>query len=781
MNSTQNNHPGGIEIFINNIIRWRWAVMFLTMIGVIAVASNIRFLEFSLDYKDIFKKGNPQLVAFETLQDNYNRSDNILIVLEPKSKNVFSKKVLTAIHELTKKAWKSPFSTRVDSITNFQHTTAQEDNLIVEDLVKDPQTLSTIDLDKVRAIALAEPLLVNRLVSPSGHVTGINITQEFPNKAPDEKPSSVTFVRKIVNKMKLAHPDINFHIVGMSPFNTAFMEASQADMKKLVPLMFLVIIISLGLLLRSFWGTLSSVFVFILSMAGAMGFAGIMGWKLTAVSASTPTVVLTMAVADCVHILASFLHYLRSGKDKIESIKESLRINLQPVFITSITTAIGFLSMNFSESPIFHAFGSMVAFGVIIAFILSVTFFPAFLSILPFKSRNDQEEKKMHLQGVSNFVVQKRVSILWVSLFLVLIFSALIPKNELNDQFTEYFDKSVPFRQASDFTNKNLGGTYNIDFSLNSGESDGVSKFIFQKKSDKFVSWLRLQPEVIHVNTITDTLKRLNKNMHGDDINWYRLPEGQQLSSQYLLLYEMSLPYGLDLTNQINLDKSAIRISATLKSLSTVKMLALEDRCTQWLNTHAPNIKFSAASPTLMFSHIGKENVKGMLLGTSLALVLISFILMLSLKSFKLGFISLAPNLVPAGVAFGAWGLLVGEVGMSLSVVSGMTLGIVVDDTVHFLSKYIRARREKNLTATEAVQYAFSTVGSAILTTSFVLVVGFSMLALSSFRMNYDMGIMTAMIITIALVFDFLFLPALLITIDKEKVIPKVAPVVEMS
>ncbi|MFT7539010.1 MAG: putative RND superfamily exporter protein, partial [Lysobacterales bacterium] len=216
-------------------------------------------------------------------------------------------------------------------------------------------------------------------------------------------------------------------------------------------------------------------------------------------------------------------------------------------------------------------------------------------------------------------------------------------------------------------------------------------------------------------------------------------------------------------------DKSATRVVATLESLSTIEMLSLEDRAKQWLKTNMENIEAFGASPTLMFAHVGKANVKGMMMGTTLALILISFILIIALRSFRMGIISLAPNLFPAAVAFGIWGLAVAEVGMSLAMVSGMTLGIVVDDTVHFLSKYIRARREQNMSAEDAVRYAFSTVGSAIVITSIVLVAGFSVLTFSTFRLNSDMGLVTAMIIAIALIFDFLFLPAMLIMFDRKK------------
>jgi predicted RND superfamily exporter protein len=170
-----------------------------------------------------------------------------------------------------------------------------------------------------------------------------------------------------------------------------------------------------------------------------------------------------------------------------------------------------------------------------------------------------------------------------------------------------------------------------------------------------------------------------------------------------------------------------------------------------------------------MFAYISERNIKSMIGGTLWAILLISVILILALRSFRYGALSLIPNLVPAIMGFGVWSLLQGTMGLSLSIVSGMTLGIVVDDTVHFLTKYIRARREKEMDAAEAIRYAFHSVGRALVVTTIILVVGFSILSLSSFYLNSSMGQLTAIVIVMALIVDFLFLPALLLTIDGKK------------
>ncbi len=425
--------------------------------------------------------------------------------------------------------------------------------------------------------------------------------------------------------------------------------------------------------------------------------------------------------------------------------------------------------MNFSDSPPFRDLGNIVAVGVLAAFVLSVGFLPALMAVLPVRVRAEARGRAALMERFAEFVIRRRGVLLYGVGGLILLLVAFIPRNELNDVFVEYFDHSVPFRTATDYATDNLTGLYRIDYSVESGQSGGVSDPEFMRQVDAFTDWLRAQPEAIYVGSYTDIMKRLNRNMHGDDPAFYRLPEGRELAAQYLLLYEMSLPYGLDLNNQINVDKSATRVHVSLQTLSVNEVLAFVERAGQWLDGNAPGLEAEAGGPSVMFSHIGQRNIRSMLLGTSVALVLISMILVVALRSVRMGLVSLVPNLVPAAMAFGVWGILVGEVGLSLSVVTGMTLGIVVDDTVHFLSKYLRARRERGLSPPDSVRYAFRTVGTALWVTSLVLIAGFLVLTLSAFKPNSGMGLMTAITIGLALVADFLFLPPLLMKIEEKK------------
>ena len=763
-------NSNSVNGFGNWVIRFRWLIIPTTLLFVFVVAKGTGFLGFATDYRVFFSKDNPQLVAFETLQNTYTKNDNVMFAVEPKDGNVFTRETLAIIEEITRASWKIPYSLRVDSITNFQYTWAEGDDLVVQDLVENAESFTDEQLKKVQEVALAEPLLLNRLITKKTDITGINTTINTPNESPAEIPEVVAFVREMRDKFQEKYPDINIYLTGVVFMDNAFNEAGEGDMKSLVPIMYGVVLIIMVFALRTFWGTFTTLLIMAFSILSGMGLAGWSGILLTPISANAPTIILTLAVADSIHILVTLFYEMRHGKSKYEAIRESLRVNHQPVFITSITTAIGFLSLNFSDSPPFRDLGNIVAMGVMFAYIYSVLFLPAMISVLPLRVKAVSSSQNGLIETLGDWVIRNRKSLFWGMMGAIILLSVQIPRIELNEKFNEYFDTRYQFRIDNDYVIDHLTGFESIEYSLKAGESGGVSNPAYLKKLDEFAEWYRKQPGVMYVGTLTDTMKRLNKNMHGDDEAFYRLPEERDLSAQYLLLYELSLPFGLDLNNQINIDKSSTRFTVILESVSTQTALSLEASAQEWLQKNAPpEMASHGASPLIMFSHIAKRNIESMMTGTLLALLLISAILVGVLKSFKLGGISTVPNLAPVFMTFGIWALFVGHIGLAVSVVAPVALGIIVDDTVHFLSKYRRARQELGKSAEEAVRYSFHTVGTALFLTSIILVCGFFVLTFSGFRMNVNLGFMTTLAILCALIADFLFLPTLLMKFSGEK------------
>lgn len=817
-NADLNNNSNTVK-FARLVVNHKWLVLFLSIALSLLAAFGAQFLEIKTDYRVFFSEDNPQMLAFEDIQDTYDKSDNAMFVITPKDGKVFSPQTLKSIHWLTEEGWKVPYALRSDSVTNYQHTWVtpeDEDYMLVGALLcipsknadmdseceheavsaKDIDALSDKQLEAMSEIVVNEPQLLNRIINPSKTVTAVNVTLQIPSDADLEGltgdewkakkgeilaavPKVTASVRGLRDKMMEMDPNLDVRITGVIMMNNAFAETGQDDMMTLTPIMlFIVIPLALFLMMGSVSGTFASVFVIIFSIVSAMGAAGWFGTFLTGPMFSVPTIVATMAVADSVHLLVTFLQNLRSGTEKKEAMVEAIRINMMPIFLTSLTTIIGFLTMNFSEVPPLRDLGNTVAMGVGFAFIFSITFLPAVMMILPVKAVQKESKGTKTMDAFANFVIEKRKLLLPVMVLSSLAIIAFLPKNDLNDEFVKYFDETIDFRVDSDYTAENLTGLYTMFYSIKSGKEQGVHDAEFLNTLQAFTDFAYQQPEVLHVQSYADVMKRLNKSMNGDNQAWYKLPEKtfteldkdqlREVAAQYTLMYETSLPRGMDLNNQLDGDKSATRLQVALENLSSTQVIALEEKFANWFKENAESLEIYASSPAIMFAHVGQRNIYSMITGTFLALVLISLILIFALRSMKLGLLSIIPNIIPMAVAFGIWGIFKGQVGMGLSVVMGMTLGIVVDDTVHFLSKYLRARREKGMNSHEAVRYAFHTVGMALTVTTIVLVSGFLVLGFSHYVMNSEMGIMTGITLAAALIIDFLLLPPLLMMIERK-------------
>ncbi len=762
------------------VIKYRWPVVIGSILLAMALGSGGSKLGFDADYRVFFKKDNPQRLAYEALQKKYTQDDNVLIVIEPKNGEIFNSEYLKAIEEMTEQSWQMPFSTRVDAITNFQHTYAEEDDLYVEDLVYEASFKTQDEITRIKEIATGEPLLVHRLLNEEGTVAAVNITVQLPGIDPAaENPKLVSEVKEMVADFEAKYPGLKTHLTGIVMLNAAFFEASQNDFSTLIPAMFLAILVAIFFSTRTFSGTFVSLLVIVFSIMMGMGFAGHLGIKLTPPSGSAPIIIMTLAVADSIHILISLMIGLRKGLPKDEAIIDSLRINFMPVFITSLTTIIGFLSMNTAEVPPFRDLGNITAMGMAGAFLLSVTLLPALMSILPVKVKvkeTAESDSTGFYNNIANFVIGRSWATFGGSMAVIAVLGVFALNIELNDEFLKYFDDRVTFRTDTDYVNQNLTGIYTAEYSLGAGEEGGISNPEYLAKLEAFEKWLEDQPEVVHVNAFSEIARRVNRSMHGDDQSYYAVPKDRDEAAQYLLLYEMSLPFGLDLNNQINVDKSETRLIATLGDLSTNQMLAFAKRSENWLEANTPAYMHTKAiSPTLMFSYLSKTQVMSLISGNLIAIALITIVLVLALRSAKFGFLSLLPNLTPAIAGFGFWALLGGQINVGISIVFGMTLGIIVDDTIHFLTKYIRAIRDHGYTPQEAVRYAFNTVGRALVVTTIVLVAGFAILSQSSFGMNSGMAKVTSLVIISALVIDFLMLPALLLILSKKQ--PKQATI----
>jgi len=768
---------------IDFLMRHRYLLAVFSVIFTVLISYGGKDLYLESDYKIYFEDDEPQLVAHEEIQDVYTKTDNLAIMLRPTSGDVFTPRVLGLIHELTEQGWQVPYAMRVDSITNFQNTTAEQDDLLVEDLVLELDGLSAQRIAWVKRVALTEKQLVKRLVSADGTTAMINVNLELPAEADptasletqtqqrnlrdSSHPEVVEFGRELLAGYRIKYPDIEMHLAGVPVINNSFNEMANKDIATIVPLMYGLILVLLVVFFRSLGSVVSTLLVIACASAAGIGSAGWLGYALNTANIMTPTIVLTIAVCDAVHLLSVYLRGLSQQLSTHDAMSESLRLNLQPIVLTSVTTAVGFLTLNFATSPPFAELGNMTAIGVIWAMVLTFTLLPA-VTMLIARSRKSSTNNDRLMQGFARFVVLHRTKALIGSLLVAVGLMAMIPLNVIDDDPIAYFDKGVPYRDSMEFAIEHLPGVKDINFTLECGEASCVTSPEFLKTLESFQKFLESEPAVAHVDTYIDVIKRLNRSMNADEEAFYVVPERADLAAQYNLMYEMSLPYGLDLNNQLNLDKSETKVGVLVHNVINSELIALAGRSHTWLKENHKADAKPGSSVSLMFAHIGENNIRSMLFGGLLAIIGVTITILIALRSIRYATISIIPNSIPAFMAFGVWGLINGQVNMAVAMVFSISLGILVDDTVHFITKYRRGRNVKGLSKEESIEYAFSNVGIALIITTLVLAMGFALLGTSSFNLNSMAGNLTAITIVIALIFDFLILPPILMLLDRD-------------
>ncbi len=757
------------ERYIAFVVGRARAVAVLSFLVMLAVTAGGAFLpEPTSGFRSLVGEDNPHVVALDAFEETYSASNTALIAVSPGNGNVFTRETLAAVEELTEAGWLLPHSTRVSSLSNYSHSEAEGDDLVVGPLAKDAASLDDAGLARVEAIALNADEISGYLVSRDGRVAGVAIDFVLPEEADPVIAEINNHLGELLAEARARHPELAYHATGNVVMRGALLEAPLNDLMTLGPALLAVMVAMIAVLLRSLFAVLIVVGVVGFMGNTTIGFAGWIDTTVTPVTAIVPLIVMILGIAHSIHIVTTVLEGMQRGLDKKEAVAESLRMNAWPVFLTSVTTAVGFLSLNFSESPSFRILGNLAAFGALCSLIYSMIALPAMLADAPLRAPRQHAGGPGVFERLGDFVVARRRVLLLFGVAAVVALTAGMSRIELTDRWTRYFDESYEFRRDTDFITENLTGLDALEYSLSSGREGGISDPGYLRAVDAFAEWARSQPEVSHVQAFPDVMKRLNKNMHGDDPAFYRIPDDPGLAAQYLLLYELSLPQGSDLNDRLDVAKSATRMTVVLGETSSREIREFVDRAQAWLDANQPGIAAPATGVSTVFANIARINNESMILGMAVAMGIISLLMIPVFRTLRLGILCLVPNLVPLGVSFGLWGYLIGHVGFGASAVAATAMGIIVDDTIHFMTKYLKARRGGSIPE-EAVRFVFRNVGRALATTTAILTAGFLVFTASGFEANWTVGLLLTFILVFAIVADFFLLPPLLMAFDRRK------------
>ena len=439
------------------------------------------------------------------------------------------------------------------------------------------------------------------------------------------------------------------------------------------------------------------------------------------------------------------------------------------------------------DIPPFRDLGMFAGVGVLYAFFASLYTMPAILSVIPFKKRESKKEEikeyeSKGYEGLTTFIFKYKTPLFWSANVLAILGIFFSLQIKIDNNPVKYFAEDTDFYQATSYIDKNIIGVNAVEFQFDSGEDNGVYSPKYLKNLERFQNYIAEHSEfaVTYVSSMVDIIKRINKTMHGDDLSYYRIPDENELTAegdtinakrliaQYLLLYQMSLPQGMSLTNQIDIRNRTSRVTAFAQSISSSELLNNAVTMNAWIKTNIPEANAIALGVPVMFGQLMMTSIPSILMSLFVSLVLITIVLMITFKSVKIGLYSMIPNVLPIIITFGFIGALGIEVNMSVAIVGMITLGIAVDDTVHYITKYLRGLSEGH-DQFGAIQYAFRQVAAPLIFTSVILVAGFGSLTQSDFVLNSDMALYSVIVIILALFADFILLPAIILKLDSPK------------
>lgn len=758
------------EWMSNKIIELRFLCISFSLLIVLGCVSGIQHVFFSPDMENFFPENHAVVDTHNQMEETFTTTDNLVIAIGVDEGTIFKKEILDVIETLTERSWTIPHSVRVDSITNFSYVSSVDDDLIVIPFIEEALEMNEEEILLKKKLIDGEPLAYGSIISEDKKTTILNILIDSPRKdIQKEYGETVEYILPLLEKIKKENPELHVKLSGIVYVEYLSPRIITAQMPILVPSLFLVILISLFFLIRSVPAVLGSLVIIIFSALSAVGLVGWTGGTVAQPFIMVPILVTTLAVADCVHLFSLYFRKLSEGSDSKESMIYSLKLNLQPLFLTSITTAIGFLSLNLAPIDPIRTVGNGIFFGVMVAFLFTIFFLAPLCSFFNIKAPRKTDSQRELAKRIGEYSVKHSKRLFWIMSLASCFLMIFIPLNRLNDSPMEFYsERYTDLTKDTKWLSDRLGGTFPVSYQL-STKKESISDPDFLGFLDKFTNWLKSKDEVLHVNSLSIILKDLNSTLHNDDPGWYVIPQEKGISAEYLFFYEMSLPFGLDLNTTLSQDRLSTKLTASLKEMKAEEYKKFDKEVGIYVEGNMPKDMVSSGSGMrAIFAFMTETMLDQLSVALIVGALLITLTITLFFRSLKLGLLTVIPNLLPIGVSFGLWGLVVGEVSFLVALGMGTTLGIIVDFTVHILSKYLLAKREMGLNSEEAIIFAFESVGFALIVLTLILTAGFLVLLFAYFIPLHGFALFSTLAFFVALFIDLLLFPALLITFDKK-------------
>ena len=744
------------------LVRHRLLVLLLTAgLATVAGAGAAR-LEFDSTLEGWFLEDDASMVTYRDFIERFVGDE--ISVIGVTADDVFEPRVLAAIQRLTQEAARAPHAHRVRSLTNVKifdndPEGGLEIRRLIQQLPRDNKAAAALRRD-----ALDNPLLRGTLVAPDGKTTAVVVELGGGEDMMQRKMAQVRALEQIIQG-EAQRSGVGMHLAGTPVSDKAFYDYNKRDFQVILPISAFVVLLLAWLIFRRPFFTILPSVVVLLSILITFGLMGALGIQVSILSTMVAALVLAVGVADTVHVLSEY----RRGIDKELHRGEALRRTVAHLFIpclfTSITTAVGFLSLLTSDLQPIREAGWLSAVGVLVAFGLSMTLLPALLSLA--RTTPERREAGLLNRLVSGAALRLgglsrpgSVKVLAASALLVVLVAARLLGGgiEVGANPMGYFRPGDPVRTATELVDRRLGGSTSIEL-LVEAPGEGLKDPALLGRVDALQRYMESLPGVSRALSVVDYLKELNRVVHGGDKRRYALPQSREAVAQYFMLLEGEEDFSSMVQSNYSLGRVTARVSFSGSGALAKRLPEVEARLARDFSGPEASVKLTGFVKLMgdMEHYLVRSQIRSMLL----AFFVISLMMFILLRSFKLGALAMIPNLIPILLGLGFMTFIGIGLDPGTVMIGSIALGLVVDDTVHFMVQLKRRTRAgDDLSA--AIAGTIERAGRPIILTSVILIAGFLVATLGSFNPNVNFGFISALVILLALVADLLMLPAAL-------------------
>lgn len=760
MSTLSDLHPDSRRVRVaRRLVSWRYPLAGLSLLLCALLASGIPQSRFDTSLDALLTTSDPFLAEVSHLEELFPpRLEVRFAITPPAGETVFDLRVIQALRELRARYEEIPFAERLSSLLDFYSPESQT-RLFQFSLDSYSQT----DLDALLAPALEDRLLTNSLLTGEGTLTFGVISLWVDSLAGEDRARTADAIEALRDSLRASHPEVGIAVMSGVILEESSQQAMLDDLSQLMPFVILLCVLVICLCFRSIRFGVGILTHTLATCLCTLGFLAYSGFSFNSISVIAPLIVVIIAVANSVHLISLFRQSLLRGRDRAEAMTASLAHNLVPIALAAITTAIGFVSLLLSSSPAINGFGTIVGIGIGFGFLLTFSFLPALLMLLAPSAGalSTKESMASLLEAIIALGTRHDGKVFWGFSLLALVTLALLPLNESDFNRLDFLGSDPELSGYYEVVGERINRGPLLSYGVQTNAADGAIEPGFLARLDDYIQWAQAQEGVESIASIVDIARAVNRAQHQDKPEFYRIPETTDAVANALLAYAVVQSDDFPLRDFITEDFALTRLFVNAAPSTNKELLATDALLADEFARRFPEAQLLRGSTLLLFSRMDELVTVELLQGYSLSLALITLCLIVGLRSLKFGLLSIVPNLLPATIVFGIWAIAVGQINPFVMMLFSISIGLVVDDSVHLLSHYLQARRA-GVEGDAAMADSIRTAGPALSITTLVLALGATVLIWANTLYFQQAAQLLVPIVVLALVLDFLFLPSIL-------------------